>query len=372
MRTEAFSSVIFSLSFLLSLSSCSRDPIKIGLSLVLTGINSEIGVTGRNGAQLALNRINAAGGVNGRQLEFVIRDDKDDPDQAVIADSDLIQAGVVAIIGHMTSRSGLKSIPYLNEHSKLIISPTITSAVYNARDDWLFRMIAPCDRQGRRLAEYAYQELGLRKVAAAYEYSNRSYTEIVYKSFKNAFEGLGGKVDEGIPFSSSKDFDYRFLADRLTRSRPDGIVSIAGPFDNGNLCQQLTIQKSNLPVLTGMWSMTEDILRYGGKATNRMIIAGSMDPDSEKHRFKIFKEEYKRRYGENPTFASVYTFEAVEVLSSALQRTDSLDSENLKKALLGLGRIDGLQDDFAFDSFGDTDREYSIFKISEGKFSRIP
>ena len=361
----------FALAALFVFAGCSKDPVKLGLSLVLTGINSEIGVTGRNGAELALARINAAGGVKGRQLVFVIRDDKNDPDEAVKADEELLSAGVVAIIGHMSSRSGLKAIPYMNDRSKLLISPTISSAAYNAKDDWFFRMIAPNDRQGRNLAEYAYRDLGLRRISSAYEYSNRAYTENVYRSFKTAFEALGGKVDEAVVLESTKDFDFRGFAARLAASKPDGILSVASPYENGNLCQQLALLGSDLPVFAGMWAMTEDLLRYGGKTADRMRIAGAMDPTSKKQRFLEFGEEYKKRYGENPTFASVYSFEAVEVLASAMRRASSFEPADLKKALLSLGEIDGLQDRFSFDGFGDTDRGYLVFSVRDGAFHRV-
>lgn len=90
---------------------CSQEPILIGFSANLTGTYSDLGVQGRNGASLALERINEEGGVAGRKLRLLARDDGNTAQQARQADRDLIANGVVAIIGHMTSAQSQAALP---------------------------------------------------------------------------------------------------------------------------------------------------------------------------------------------------------------------------------------------------------------------
>jgi branched-chain amino acid transport system substrate-binding protein len=350
--------------------SCAKQPVKVGVAMVLTGLNSEIGVTGRNGAELAAESINAAGGVRGRPIELIVRDDKGDPDVAEEIDAKLAEEGVVAIVGHMASSLGLKAIPAATSHELPLISPTISSSAYSRKDDYFFRVIGENSLQGKALAAYAYN-LGLRRVAAAYEWTNRAYTAEVYLSFRDEFERRGGMVADAATFSTFVGFDYGPTLVRLLAFKPDGLLSVAGPADNAALCALLEKRGSTLPVLAGMWSMTGDLIQLGGRSADRMIVAGTMDPASDTGAFRDFDRAYRERYGTSPSFSSVHSYEAVRLLASALEKSPSWRGADLKKAILTLGRIEGLQDDFTFDRFGDADRPYKIFRVIDGRFARV-
>lgn len=351
--------------------SCARQPVKIGVAMVLTGLNSEIGVTGRNGAELAAERINAAGGVRGRPIELIVRDDKGESDTAEEVDAKLAEEGVVAIIGHMASSSGLKAIPAATTHELPLISPTISSSSYSGKDDYFFRVIGENSLQGKALATYAYEDLGLRRVAAAYEWTNRAYTAEVYLSFREEFERRGGLVAEALTFSTFIGFDYGPTLVRLLAFKPDGLLSVAGPADNATLCALLEKRGLALPVLAGMWSMTGDLIQLGGRSADRMIVAGTIDPEADTGAFRDFDRAYRERYGTPPSFSSVHSYEAVRLLASAMEKSSSWRGADLKKAILTLGRIEGLQDDFTFDRFGDADRPYKVFRVTDGRFTRV-
>jgi len=119
----------------LSLSACAKPPVKVGLPLVLTGLTSRIGIAGRNGALLAAERINAAGGIRGRRLELLPRDDFEDPDKALEVDQALAEEGAVALVGHMASRTGLKAAEFATERRLPLVSPTISSTDYSGEGE---------------------------------------------------------------------------------------------------------------------------------------------------------------------------------------------------------------------------------------------
>ena len=353
------------------LSACSGNDIKIGIAVVQTGLTSEIGINARNGAQIAIDRINAAGGARGRNLKALFRDDKDDPEEAERVDAELAEAGVVSIIGHMSSRSGPLAVQGAARRRIPLISPTISSPEFTGKDDYFFRVIAENSGQGAALAAYAYEDLKLRKIAAAYESSNRSYTETVYSSFKREFESRGGQVAEPYVFTSSAAFAYSEGADRLIASGAEGILSVASPLDNAKLCAELDRRASRLPVLAGMWSMTGDLLEFGGRSVDRMVIAGVIDADSSSPAYTEFESEYRRRFGSEPSFASVYAYESVMLLASALERSRTTAGPDLKRQLEAIGTMIGLQDTFSMDPFGDADRDYMVFGVKNGAFVRL-
>ncbi len=105
----------------LSISGCAgQEVIRVGFSGELTGRNADLGIQGRNGAQLAVETLNANGGVNGQSIELLIRDDLGTHDGAQTADRELIEAKVVAIIGHMTSGQGVAGYPVTEEAGMVI------------------------------------------------------------------------------------------------------------------------------------------------------------------------------------------------------------------------------------------------------------
>jgi branched-chain amino acid transport system substrate-binding protein len=356
---------------LLLASSCRVRPIAVGVSLPLTGLDSELGVTARNGLELAVDEVNASGGVRGARLEILVRDDGDEATRAAAVDAELAASGVVAIVGHSTSRAGGLAVADADRRSLPLISPTISSTEFSGRDDYFFRVIGANTRQGEALADYAYRGLGLRRVAAAYESTNRAYTEDVYSAFKRRFEAQGGAVEPPYVFKSSPEFDYRPGLRQLLAAPVEGILSVAGPADNAKLCIALAEIGDARPVLAGMWSMTADLIEFAGRAADRMVLAGVMDPGSPAPAFAAFAAAYRARYAAEPSFASVYAYESLKLLVRALTSAASTDGAALKAALLASGRQIGLQDEWTLDAAGDADRGYMVFAVRAGRFERV-
>ncbi|PLY03770.1 MAG: ABC transporter substrate-binding protein, partial [Desulfuromonas sp.] len=153
---------------------CEREvkPIKIGFVGGLTGRVAGLGISGRDGALLAVEEVNAAGGINGRNVVIVVKDDKQDPTAAKQGVAELIKEDVVAIIGHMTSSMTAVTLPLVNQAEKLMISPTSKSDLFSGKDDYLLRVTAPSSFNARKIAELACQEMGLKRFAVVYDLNN--------------------------------------------------------------------------------------------------------------------------------------------------------------------------------------------------------
>lgn len=358
-------------AFALSLSACAKPPVKVGLPLVLTGLTSRIGIAGRNGALLAAERINAEGGIRGRRLELLPRDDFEDPDKALEVDRALAEEGVVALVGHMASRTGLKAAEFAAERRLPLVSPTISSTDYSGKDDYFFRIIGSNALMGKTLAAYA-RKAGLSRAAAAYESTNRSYTVPFFEGFKAEFERQGGVVLRPRSFATSASLDYGAMVEDLLGEGPDAVFVVASPFDTAEVCQALQKRGSPLPVLAAMWAMTDDLFVFGGRSVERLVGVMYLDPEDDSPAYRAFREEYSRRYGEEPSFASAYGYDAVMVLAKALAAARGLDGPSIKEALLGIGRFEGLQGEIVLDRFGDCEKEPFVFRVRDGRFRRAP
>jgi len=364
--------IILILAFILTVTGCNnKDDIKVGFSVCLTGRSSELGVSGRNGAEIAVDNINKSGGIKGRKVQLVIKDDGEKPETAVRVDNEFAAEGVVAIIGHLTSGTAVASLPLAKEKNILFISPTVSSENLTGQDDNFIRVIASNKYQGELLAETAFNINKNRKIAAVYEWTNRAYTEELFKHFRNKFEELGGSIVFTTHFVSGSNVSFAEVARQMVDSGADGMVVIASGTDAAVICQHLQRIKPKVPVYSGMWAMTEDLILHGGKAVENQYMPGVFDKDSSKPEYIKFKEQYYEKYQSQPTFASIYCYDAAMVLFDALKYCDNFDTKSIKESVLKLREFDGLQDSFFIDEYGDTDRSYSLFTVINGQFKKV-
>ncbi|MBA7568799.1 hypothetical protein ES708_10534 [subsurface metagenome] len=345
------------------------DPIKLGFVGGLTGRFSDLGTAGRNGALLAVKEANERGGINGRAIELITRDDKQDPTVAVQADRELIAAGVTAIIGHMTSTMTLAALSLINEEQVLMVSPTTSTEELTGIDDYFFRVSATYKEETESLADHAFHTRGLREIAALYDLANRGYTEGFYQNFKEEFEKLGATIIFSKGFTSGKDLSFSTLADEILSTEADAMLIVAGALDTAMICQQLRKKYFNGVIIPCGWAMTPELISHGGSAVEGLVISQQFDRNSTAPDYLHFKSDYRSRFGNEPNFASVHAYNAVNVILEAL----SIDSnpDNLKRTIIAKKTFTGLQRDFEIDRYGDAHSQRILLTIRNGQFTRI-
>jgi len=338
-----------------------KEAIKVGFVGDLTGSMSELGINGRNGVLLAVEECNATGGIDGHLIKLITKDDKHDEEQALKVDQALIKEGVSAIIGHMTSTMSVKVLPLMNKEKMLMISPTTSQL--SRLDDYFIRLI-PYDQTNFYLAQYAYHQLGLRNLTIVYDLSNSAFSHMVRDDFTKEFESLSGKIILSKSFTSGPGLDYINLTKTLIDSKPEGLLIIAGSLDTAMICQHIRMTGSKISVMHNGWAGTTELVQHGGPAIEGIIFPIMYNKDSQDKLFIEFKDRYKKRFGHDPDFASVYAYEAALLLINAL--SESTNPTKLKEIILKKARIDGLQGEITFDKFGDAQRNTAIVKIKDG------
>lgn len=343
-----------------------KEPIKVGFVGGLTGRLSDLGISGRNGVMLAVEKVNQDGGINGRPVELITKDDRQDVKAALQADRELIRAGVVAIIGHMTSAMSTAAVPLINEEEMVMISPTTSTSKLTGIDDYFFRVMPPNKSISERLARHSFKEKGLRKMAGVYDLSNRAYTEGFNKDFKDEFEKMGGKVIQVDTFTSGPGVKFSVLANLLLKPSPDGLFIGAGAMDTAMICQQIRMAGSKIPIISSGWAMTDDFIRHGGSNVEGVLFSHRFNRESQAKGYLEFKENYEKRFGSEPNFAALHGYEAAMALFKCLKEND--DPKALKATLLKQGMFQGVQKDFKMDQYGDPQREEFLFTVKQGKF----
>jgi len=358
------------LAGLLGLFACSPPPpIPLGFVGGLSGRVADLGVEGRNGATLAVELRNKAGGVKGRRIELLAEDDQQNPAMARQAVGKLIDLKVEAIIGPMTSAMAMVAVPLVNQAQLVMVSPTVTTNALSGLDDYFFRVLPATSRYAKKDADYHFDRLGLRRVAAVVDLSNRAYTESWLADYRAAFAAGGGQVVDSIDFSSSGEVLFADLARRLLVSQPDGILILANAVDTAMLCQHLRKLDASILITTSEWAATEQLIEVGGGSVEGIVIAQFLDRQSTQPAFLKFRQNYLDRFGKPPGFAGLTAFDATNVVLDAIEY--QVAGQSLKQSLLARKVFPGTQSPVAFDAFGDSSHETFLTTVKDGLFVRL-
>ncbi|MEW6260058.1 MAG: ABC transporter substrate-binding protein [Thermodesulfobacteriota bacterium] len=350
------------------LSGCEREkpPIRIGFSGGLTGRYSDLGVGGRNGVQLAVEEINRSGGIQGRPVELIIKDDRQDPDMAIQVDRELIRENVVAIVGHMTSAMTMAVMPLINAEKVLLISPTSSTSELTGIDDWFFRTAGTNDILATALADYLMNRTPIRRMAVMFDSSNRAYSESFIKAFRTRYEETGGRLTLVASFSGGNDPLRDVISQSLLKPACDGILILACGLDAAWICQQIRKQDSHVPLFATGWSVTQEFLEHGGNAVNGVRFIDYFDWNSQRPVYLRFQKAYLDRFGSTPSFSVIYAYEAAQVLFQALSQNP--DPKLLKQTIVNIRRFEGMFQDFEIDAFGDVHRKPFLITAENGRY----
>jgi len=344
-----------------------KPPIRVGFVAELAGKQSDLGVHERNGAQLAVDDINARGGVAGRKIELVVRDDLGTPKGAQAADRELIDAGVVAIIGHATSSQTVAGLPVTAEAGVVLLSPSATTPDLSGLDDLFFRVVPTHLAQAQILARHVYNGRGVTRVAVIFDADNAAYSRSYGEAFTASFQGLGGQVTDQVAYSSAENPDFALLVAQVQANSPDGLLIIASALDTALIAQRTQLLEWRPLLFAAAWAQSEVLIQNGGRAVEGLETAIAFDVHSQAAAYLDFQARYEERFGRAPTFASGEAYEAVMVLAAALTKTDGR-AEGLAEALLETQDFEGLIGKLSLDAYGDASRTHFLVAVKDGQF----
>ena len=353
----------------LLLGACSPPPpIKIGFIGGLTDRNSDNGQSGLNGVILAVEQFNRAGGVDGRLVELLPKDDAQDKAVAAKSSEELVAAQVEAVVGPFTSSMAQVIVPITGAAGIFQVSPTITSMDFYGKDDNLFRINRTTRDNARDYAQVMVG-MGQKRVAVAYDTRNKNFTESWLTEFRTAANALGAELAAEVPYASGTDTDFGAVVQTMLGANPDSLFFISGALDVARFAQQSRKLAPKLPIGAAEWASTEQLIELGGPVVEGLLIVQNYDRDDTSERFKAFSEAYFKRFQRNPGYSSVSAYDAATVVLQALKNRQT--GETVKAAALRSGPYPGLQQEMVFDANGDTQRKVFFTKIRDGRYQKI-
>lgn len=341
------------------------EPIRIGLAVNLSGHGGTAGEYIREGALLAVEEANASGGIRGRPLELLIRDDKNTRAGIIAADTALIEQGVPAIIGHVTSNASLIAYPFVTSHKALMFTPYTATTLLSGKDDLFLRTSVDVTRYARGMATLLLQKKA-KSVAFLMDMSNPSFVTEYFEMTGQFFSGQMEKVE----FNPQNEIDWGVVLDRLLAPSPDAIVLLSEVSMTGIAAQKLRANGFTGPLVATLWAQTPDLMRFGGEAVDGLSIVTFIDPDNNRPEFISFSEKMGKRLNKPANARSTRAYEAVSILVQALRQASPITAEELKKQLLS-NQFETLMGTVKFDPFGDVDRSVFEVRVKDGHFTRV-
>lgn len=347
----------------------SGDTIKIGLNLELSGPVAAYGLQEKDGADLAVKEINDAGGIKGKQVELITKDNKSDTAEAAAVVTNLTTKDkVVAIVGPATSGAAKAQIPNSAKAKVPVITPSGTDdsiTVMNGKvQEYIFRASFQDSFQGVILANYAMDQLGAKKAIIIGDVSS-DYAKGLSKSFKDTFTGeIVG--DEKF---NAKDKDFKAILTNI-KGKDFDIVYLPGYYEEaGLIIKQAREMGIEQPILGADGFSDEKLASIAGKdnMTNIYYTAHFSEKAPSSDKVKTFIEDFKKEYGKAPSSFNALAYDSVYMIKDALEKTENLTSEELTKELASLTDFQGVTGTMTMDKNHNPEKPAVVIGIQNGE-----
>jgi branched-chain amino acid transport system substrate-binding protein len=362
----------FFLAVSICLVSCTPSTFTIGLMAGLSGINSDLGISGRNGALLAIEEINNTRSFDEPQWFLEEWDDKNQESRVKEGMAYFDQQKIGIIIGPYVSAMGEVAIEKALEFDLFLISPSISSTIFDNRNDPLFRLTPSLKDLAPKMGEFVNSQLNSKRIIFVYDLTNREYGESYYENYKNSVPTLSERIIQKFPVDTSQEIDWKNFVNQILSEKPDAIVLVLAGRYAALLTQLLRQNNYQGDFLLSSWATTGDGIAWAGESYDRAYLCtyfANFEADPE---LLSFKSRYLQRFGCEPSFSSFYSYAAIITLHRVLKGRWSYPGwKTLGQWIRDLppqpiyGKI------FQFNQYGDQGGSARIYQIVRGKLTAV-
>ena len=343
------------------------ETIKIGGLAPLTGSLAIYGVTTTNGANLAIDEINKNGGILGKKVEYITLDTKGDSTEAVMAYNKLIDRGVSAIIGEITSKPSLAVAEIAAQDNMPMITPTGTQVDITEAGPSIFRVCFTNPYQGKVLAVLAKERLNA-DTAAIMINNSSDYSDGIAKAFIEQADILGIKITAKEGYADG-DKDFRAQLTKIAAEQPD-VLLVPEYYEQASLIATQAREVGVKAVFIGSdgWdgiTKTLDSSSYNTIENSYFTNHFSMQDTAPK--IQNFLKSYKDTYNEDPSAFSALGYDAVYMVKKAVENAGSTNKEAVVDALKNI-EYDGITGYLTFDEHNNPVKAVTILKITNGEY----
>ncbi|HWL14819.1 MAG TPA: ABC transporter substrate-binding protein [Opitutus sp.] len=349
-----------------------EETIRIGEYASLTGKEASLGQSSHRGTLLAIETINAAGGVLGRKLELITEDTQSKAGESGTVVRKLITRDkVVAILGEVASSRSLEGAPIAQRAKVPMVTPASTNPKVTEVGDYIFRVCFIDPFQGPVMAKFALQSLKAKRIGLMVSVSS-AYSVGLAKYFKEAYVAGGGTV---VLEQKYQEGDRDFKA-QLTALRAAGVDAIFNPgyYNEGAL---MVKQARDLGITVPMFGAdsweAQALIDLGGRAIEGAYLCSHYSPNDPSPRVREFVAAYKQRWGEDasPDSNASLGYDSALVLADAIRRAGSTDRARIRDALAATRQFPAVTGNITIDEKRDASKSAVILTVKDGRFHYV-
>jgi len=339
------------------------DPIKIGFNVPLTGFAAADGNSALKGAELAVEQVNAAGGINGDMLELVVYDDQASPKEAApLAVKMITQDEVVAGISGSYSGSTRAAATIFQENATPYIAAYAVHPDITRAGDYVFRTSFMGEVQGRAGAKLVGEMMGARRVALIT--LNNDFGTSLAAGFKEKAAEFKVEVVGEYEYSI-KDREFGPIVSSVKADNPDVIYATGYFFTAGPLVRQLRAAGVKAPVIGQEGYDSQKFIEIAGPDAEGVIITTSLDRDSDDPVAMSFMEGFAAKAGYPADMVGASAHTAVLVMAEAMKTAGTSDKAALRDAIAATS-IDASTGHISFNSLGEVQKDVQVQVVRDG------
>lgn len=348
------------------------DTIKVGANLEMTGGSASYGISSKNAIELAFKEINEKGGINGKQLELVVADNKSEAAEATNAMQKLVsQDNVVAVIGPNLSSSVIAASAINNSAKVLDIAPMATNPYVTVDQasgktkDFNYRTCFIDPFQGTVMAKFATAELGVSNAAILIDNSS-DYAKGLAQFFKENFVKEGGAVTAEESYLQ-KDTDFKATLTKIKATNPD-FLYVPGYYQEvGLIVKQARELGMNMPIAGGDgWDSAKMPEIAGAAALNNTYFSSLYSPEDSSDINKNFVAAYEKAYGQKPDVFAALSYDSALLVAEAIKNAGSTEPAKISEAMAKINGFSGVSGSVTFDDKHNPVKSAVILEYKDG------
>jgi branched-chain amino acid transport system substrate-binding protein len=357
-----------------SASNSSTGEILVGHVASLTGDTATFGVSSDEGIKLAMDEINAKGGIlGGRKVKVITEDDRSLGDEAKTAASKLITRDrVVAVLGEIASSRSIAMAPVCEDAKIPMLSPGSTNPKVTKGYEYVFRNCFIDPFQGTAMAKFAMAAapngLGLKKFAVLYP-NNSDYGVGLKDYFIEAVKAAGGEILALEAYQEKTDSDFSAQLTKIKATNPEAIFVSGYYTEAGLIAQQARKLGITVPLMGGDGWDSDQTLKIGGAAVEGCYFSNHYAAEEDRPEVKQFVEAYKAKYaGKTPDAMAVLGYDAMRIMADAMERAGGTDPSKIRDALAATRDFPGASGVTTIDKDHNASKSLVVLKITGGEF----
>jgi branched-chain amino acid transport system substrate-binding protein len=346
------------------------QPIKLGVAGAHSGDLASYGIPTIKAAELVIKKKNAAGGINGRQIELLVQDDACKPEFATNAATKLVDDGANVVIGHICSGATKAALSIYKDANIVTMSPSATNPPLTQSGDYpiFFRTIAADDAQARVEVDFAVKTLKLKKIAVIHDKGDygKGLAEFA-RDFLAQEKDVAVVLFEGV---TPGGLDYSSIVNKIAENGADGIIFGGYHPEASKIVSQMKKKDLNIPFISDDGVKDDTFIKVAGEYAEGVYATGPKDTSTNPLTIQAI-EEHKKEFGEEPGAFFLNAYTAALALVNAIEKSGSTDTDKIIAALRS-EPVDTPLGNIKFDAKGDAiGVGFSVYQVQKGIYVEV-